>query len=191
MIRRVAPIAAALFLLSVAPYAHAAPKAVTLYFANPGDSDWTPVLQTKPDDAFHENSSSIVVNGQGLGADDTYASSKKLSFKVDTSRPVTGTVYAMCQQVIGANTATQRNAGYVDLTVAFKLDSTKLGSIDVTGPVVPTMTVSKAFSFAIPASLKGKTVKKVMATVTWKTTVGICSISYSDPGQSQIVVPVK
>lgn len=190
MIRRLAPLAAALFLLPAMPAADAA-KATTLYFANPGDSDWTPVLQTSPDSAFHENTSSIAVNGEGLKEDDTYASGKKLSFKVDTSRKVTGTVYAMCQQVIGANTDTQRNAGYVDLSVSFKLDNTKIGSINVAGPIPPTMTVSQAFSFAIPASLKGKTVKRVAATVSWKTTVGVCSISYSEPGASTIVVPVR
>lgn len=191
MFRRIAISAATLGLCATMLPAHAGAKTTLLYFANPADSDFTPVLQTTPDDVFHENSTAVVVNEQGLPADDTYTSGKKLSFKVDVTRKVTGTVYAMCQQVIGLDTATQRNAGYVDLTVAFKLDSVKLGEIAVTGPIAPTMTVSKAFSFAIPASLKNKTVKKVSATVHWKTTVGLCSISYSDPGQSQISIPVK
>jgi hypothetical protein len=190
MFRRVAVAAVALGLCAPMLSAHAA-KSTTLYFANPGDSAWTPMLQTLPDGSFHENSSSVVVQGQGLAADDTYQTGSKLSFKVDVTRKVTGTVYAMCQQAIGANTATQRNAGYVDLTVVFKLDGTKIGDLALSGPIVPTMTISKAFEFAIPAQFKNKTVKKVAAVVTWNTTVGICSISYSDPGQSQIVVPVK
>jgi hypothetical protein len=171
--------------------AHAA-KSTTLFFANPGDATFTPVLQTTPDGQFHENSSSIVVQGQGSTAgDDIYASGKKLSFKVDVSRPVTGTIYAMCQQVVGLDTATQRSAGYVDLNVAVKLDGTKIGSVALSGPIPPTMTISAPFSFAIPASFKKTTVKKVVASVTWNTTVGVCAISYSDPGASQIVVPVR
>ncbi|MDQ1712605.1 MAG: hypothetical protein QOE45_2055 [Frankiaceae bacterium] len=193
MFRRTAIAAVLLAVCSPMLPAHAA-KSTTLFFANPGDDKWAPVLQTTPDAIYHENSTNIVVAGQGGAfqvSDDVYASSKKLSFKIDTSRKVTGTVYAMCQQVIAVNAATQRNAGYVDLSVSFKLDSTKIGSVALSGPVAPTMTVSKAFSFAIPAAFKNKVVKKVTATVTWTTTLGLCSISYTDPGQSQIVIPVK
>jgi hypothetical protein len=191
MFRRVALAAIAVGLCTPLLPAQAA-KSTTLFFANPGDATFTPVLQTTPDAQFHESSQSVVVQGTGSSSgDDVYISNSKLSFKVDVTRKVTGTVYAMCQQVIGANTATQRNAGYVDLSVAVKLDGTKIGSVALSGPIAPTMTISAPFTFPIPASLKNKTVKKVAAYISWNTTVGACAISYSDPGQSQIVVPVR
>src|SRR5687768_4813062 len=108
MTGRLFPLALVIAGLASAPAAHAAPKVTTLYFANPGNDALTPVLQTTPDEVFHENAGTIAIAGTGLVTPETYATGRKLNFKVDVKRKVTGVVHVMCQQVVGANTATQR-----------------------------------------------------------------------------------
>jgi hypothetical protein len=197
MLRRFVPLALALGVVASAVPAHAAAKTTNLYFVNNGapatdGCTLATALSLKPQDGGECSGTLSGVDGNGVFSNDSYATSKT-SFKIDASRPMTGTVYVAHFPVINVNAGPGVHSlpGYVVLDIVYKIDSVKIGTQHIEGAVMPLDGLKADFSFKIPASLKGKTVKKVSAAVTWTTAVGLSGITYTDPYASVINLPTR
>jgi hypothetical protein len=197
MLRRFLPVLLAVGLATAAVPSHAAAtKTSKLYFGNTGGaaaSGCTPVYSLVPVPTGSECSGTfLAVNGTGVKSDDTYTTGKKTALKVDTARPLTGTIYVSHFAII--NTGDSKIPGlpgYHDLDVAIKMNGITVGTVHIAGPSAPTLPLKVDFSLAIPKSLTKKVVTKVTAAVTWNTTVGLSGITYHDPVASFMSVPVK
>jgi hypothetical protein len=200
MLRRLVPVALALGVVaSSMSVAQAAPKTTALYFVNngaPADGGCTLALalSLKPQDGNECSGTIGGVDGNGVFSDDSYSSSKT-SFRLDVSRPLTGTVFVSHFPLVFASVGPVGSPhslpGYVTLDITYKIDSVKIGTQHIDGVVMPVDGLKAPFSFAIPSSLKNKTVKKVTAAITWTTAAGLSGISYTDPYASVINLPVK
>ena len=195
MFRRLTLAAAAIATAATMLPANAAPGSTTLYFANVQEGSatgCTPVyaLTKTQTDGGECSGTVIAVQGNGLIQNDTYASEKKLgTLKIDASKPLTGTVWV--KHFAAANIAGLPPAlpGYVELDITFKIGSTTVGTVTASGPALPVTGLKVPVSLPIPASLKGSSVTKVTAAVTWSTAVGLSGISYTAPEASFITIP--
>jgi hypothetical protein len=197
MLRRFVPLALALGVVASAVPAHAAAKTTNLYFVNNGvpaadGCTLATALSVKPQDGGECSGTLSGVDGNGIFSNDSYATSKT-SFKIDASRPMTGTVYVAHFPVVNLSAGPEVHSlpGYVVLDITYKIDSVKIGTQHIEGVVMPMDGLKAPFSFKIPAALKGKTVKKVSAAVTWTTAVGLSGITYTDPYASVINLPTR
>jgi hypothetical protein len=196
MLRRFLPVLLAVGLATSVVPAHAAPKTSKLFFGNTGgasETGCTPVYSLVPVPTGSECSGTfLAANGTGLISDDTYSTGKKTALKVDTARPLTGTIYVSHFAII--NTGDSKIPGlpgYHDLDILIKMNGVTVGTVHVSGPSAPTLPLKADFSLAIPKSLTKKVITKVTAAVTWNTTVGLSGITYHDPVASFMTVPVK
>lgn len=201
MLRRLLPLALAVCTVATAIPAHAGSKTVNLYLANVGAQGadgctMDPQLSLKQADGGECSGTFSAVNGTGIIENDTYATTKKFAgVKVDTSRPLTGTIYVahfpLISGGVGPATTPHSLPGYVSLDVTVKLDSVKVGTKHIEGPVMPIDGLKTDLSFTIPSSLKGKTVKKVSVAIEWTTAVGLSGITYTNPYASLVTVPTR
>lgn len=202
MLRRLLPFVALAALAAGVPAADAAPKKVTaFYFANVGAPDAAThsctqqfVLLTRQTDGNECTGNIAAVAGNGFVEDPASYASKAGSYKVDVTRPLTGTVYVAHVPVIAAQVGPAKTPyslpAYVELDIAYRVDTTKVGTQHIAGVVGPDG-LAAPFSFKLPSSLKNKTVKKVSATVDWSTTTGLCALTYTKPYASVVNLPVR
>jgi hypothetical protein len=199
MLRRILPVVIALGLAAGVPADAASKKVTKLYFGNTGAAaqdgcTLQPVLLTRQQDGGECSGTLAGAQGKGVFSNDAYASSRT-TFKIDTSRPLTGTVYVShfppIFATVGPASTPHSLPGYVTLDILYKIDTVKIGTQHIDGVVMPVDGLKANFSFKIPSSLKGKTAKKVSAAVTWSTATGLSGISYSNPYASVVNVPVR
>lgn len=129
----------------------------------------------------------VLVDGQGLDSTaEAFATSRKMkSFRLDASKPVTGTF-----QVFGAGALQGIDAAaYVKAEFRVKVAKKTLGTVVVEGPAAPTAPATKSFSFKLPAGLNRVTTNSVSVDVTWVTCVGLCGVKVS--GASFLTVPTR
>lgn len=201
MLRRILPLVVALGLGVGVPAADAAPKKTTkLYFGNIGEPEDTGctkqfMLLTRQQDGGECTSNLIAYKGNGLFNRPESYSSKTSSFKLDVTRPLTGTVYVQSFPLltggVGPVALPQSNPTQVELSIVYKLDTTTIGTQQIAGLITTQGALAAPFSFKLPASLRNKTARKVTALVTWSTTVGLTGITYTAPYASVISVPVR
>jgi hypothetical protein len=195
------PLALAVCTVATAIPAHAGSKTTSLYLVNvgapaAGGCTMDGQLSLKPADGNECSGTLSAVNGNGIIENDTYLTTKKFAgVKVDTSRPLTGTIYIahfpLIYASVGPAGTPHSLPGYVSLDVTVKLDSVKVGTQHIEGVVMPIDGLKQALSFTIPASLKGKTAKKVSVAFEWTTAVGLSGVSYTSPYASVITVPSR
>jgi hypothetical protein len=196
MLRRFVPLALALGVVASAVPAHAAAKTTNLFFVNNGVPEaggctLATALSLKPQDGNECSGTFSGVDGNGIFSNDSYATSKT-SFKIDPSRPLTGTVYVAHFPIISSSAVKAHSLpGYVVLDITYKIDSVRIGVQHIEGVVMPVDGLKADFSFKIPASFKGKTVKKVSAAIEWTTAVGLSGITYTDPYASVVHLPTR
>ena len=190
MLRRLAVAAlAAISLAAAAPSSSAAP--VKLYLNELTDdcgAGTQQAITTSPDDG---GACVIIprlqVDGQGLtNTNESYVSVKTLkAFKVDTSKPLTGTF------ALFGSSGLRAVGGPANMSADFTIKIAKktVGTVRVEGVATPVAPVTKAFSLALPASLKNVSTNSVQVSVNWVTCVGLCGVEVS--GASFLDVPKR
>lgn len=176
--------------------ANAAPGSTTLYFANVQEGEATgcnPVyaLTKVQTDGGECTGTYGAVDGQGIIQNDTYNSEKKLgTLKVDTAKPLTGTIWVQHFPIVNTVPPTIPSLpGYVDLDITFKMGSVTIGTVTASGAAPPAGGLKVDVNLPMPTALKGAKVTKVTAAIQWRTAAGLSGISYSAPNASFITIP--
>ena len=129
----------------------------------------------------------VLVNGQGLASDnEAFTSNKKMkTFRLDASKPVTGTF-----ALFGSSGLKAAEAGaYMKAELTIKIAKKKIGTVTVEGPATPVAPATGSFSLKMPAALNKVLTNSVSVDVNWITCVGLCGVKVS--GASFMSIPVR
>lgn len=190
MLRRLAVAAlAAVALAAAAPSGSAAP--VKLYL-NELTDDCSAGSQNAITNSPDDGGACVIiprllVDGEGLAnTNESYASVKSLkSFKVDVSKPLTGTFALFGSSGLRAAQGPANMAA--DFTI--KIAKKTVGTVRVEGVATPAGPVTKSFSLNLPATLRNVSTNSVQVSVNWITCVGLCGVAVS--GASFMDVPKR
>ena len=132
-----------------------------------------------------------VAEGRGYTYTDQYLSmTKSTGFRLDARRHVTGTVYLSSYMYLNFNTASgpvlPTPPGPLGAKVTVYVNNIEIGSASGNGVATPNGTVGIPVDLAIPRSLNRKTVKLVLAEVSYTTGLGVTSVSYA-PGSASVL----
>ena len=201
---RAALVAAALVAVGVAGVpAHAAPKkkapalvpvTKTLLFANEGvaANAQCVVAYTLNLTGGGDPCSNIQVGaeGNGLFAEDTFSATKQATgYKLDASKPLTGTVYIATYPILsGTPVVTLPGTAAADITIL--INGKEITKFEGKGnALTPNSSVAIPVNAALPKSLDKVVVKSVDVVVSYTTAAGVVGVDYSAENPSKLLVP--
>ena len=113
-----------------------------------------------------------------------------VGFKLDTKRPLTGTVYIGAQPFIGG-TPLKYMPEQIGADITITINGVTLPTVKGSGVVTPNNVLSVAINIKLPSSLNNKVVKSVDADVSYTSAVGLVGVLYAAPTQSHLTLPTR
>lgn len=192
MLRRLLPLAVVLTAVATTVPAHAA-GTVKAYLNQVSDdcNSASFVITTSADDS----GACVIIpreqyQGGGVGNDsESYGTGKSFKmFRIDTSKPLTGT-FALFGSNGTKGTAAPDAPALVEAEFTIKIAKKTIGHVTVSGQALPTAPATQTFSLTIPAALKNVRTNQIGVSVEWSTCVGACGVKVS--GASFMNIPTR
>lgn len=197
--RSLLTVTAAAAVVATALPSHAAGSR-TLYFDNGGkssESTCTPsyvLVPTTPAGNPCE-SASLGVAGEGTFSTDVYAGTRLPKVKLDTRRPLTGSIYITNYPPVTAGLGPASTptslGGPAGASVTLQINGVTVGTASADGVSAPGAAVAIPVKLKLPASLAGKRLKSISASVQMTSGLGVTGVSYAKAAQSKLVLPTR
>lgn len=172
----------------------------TLYFDNHGKSSESTctalyVLTPAAPTGAPCEGASVGVAGNGTFSDDVYAGSGLPRAVLDAHRPVTGTVYITnypaFQAGLGPASTPTSLGGPAGATVEITVNGVTVGTASADGVTAPGAAVAIPVKLRLPASLDGKRLRSISASVQMTSGLLVTGVSYAKPARSRLVLPTR
>lgn len=177
----------------LAPHAQAASKRTATYYLNiiGGCSGTWAISRASDGSAACAQLPRALVLSKGVDVPEpefTMPKKEAQSAKIDASRPLTGTLYAVAP---GPNPTSPDLVGLITVDYEIAINKVRIGMVEVSGVANPAKPLGLAFSLKLPASLNGKPLTAIRVTPTWVTCLSPCAPGVTGAAHSSFVLPLK